>query len=101
VRQRQRMRSGETEDAVAGAAQRRVNAKNHAVRIDGRTRVGLENRHGRTARSAAEALFHLFKLPQRNAHAWILPAAEKQQKQKCRASLPAFLIFVPAGVGLL
>jgi hypothetical protein len=37
--------------------------------------------------SAAEAFLHLFKLPPRDAHERILPAAERLQKQKRRARL--------------
>jgi hypothetical protein len=34
--------------------------------------------------SAAEAFLHLFKLPPRDAHERILPAAERLQKKKRR-----------------
>jgi hypothetical protein len=37
--------------------------------------------------SAAEAFLHLFKLPPRDAHERILPAAERLQKQKRRPRL--------------
>jgi hypothetical protein len=46
-----------------------------------------ENRRDRARRSAAEAFLHLFKLPPRDAHERILPAAERLQKQKRRAQL--------------
>jgi hypothetical protein len=44
-----------------------------------------ENRRNRARGSAAEAFLYLFKLPPRDAHGRILPAAERLQKQKRRA----------------
>jgi hypothetical protein len=41
-------------------------------------------------------LLHLFKLPTRDAHTPILPAAARLQQQKRRASPLSILIFVLA-----
>ena len=84
VRQRERMRFGQANHAVAGAAQRRVHAENDAMGAGRGAQRRCENRRDRTRGSAAEALLHLFKLPPRDAHARILPAAEGLQKQKRR-----------------
>jgi hypothetical protein len=46
-----------------------------------------KSRRDRARGSAAEAFLHLFKLPPRDAHERILPAAEGLQKEKRRAQL--------------
>jgi hypothetical protein len=43
-----------------------------------------KDRRDRARGSAAEAFLHLFELPARDAHEWILPAAERLQKEKRR-----------------
>ena len=74
----QRMWFGEANYAVAGAAERRVNPQDHVMRGEGRPQGGCQYRRYRRAhRRAAKALLHLFKLPTGDAHAPILPAAEK------------------------
>lgn len=49
----------------------------------------MNDRRGRKnfARRRADAFLHLLELPQRDAHARILPAAEKLQKQKRRVKI--------------
>ena len=89
VRQRPRMRFGQADHAVTGAAQRRIHAKNHAMGIGRSAQRCFKKGRGRARGNAAEALPHLFKLPRRDAHARILPVAECLQKQKRRASLPS------------
>jgi hypothetical protein len=80
MRQRSRMRIGRLNDAKTSAPQRRVNAQNNPLR----NAFDLDrnkNRHN-LARFAAHALFHFFKLAKRDAHAHILPVADKLQKEK-------------------
>ena len=98
MRQRDRMRFGEPDDAVAGAAQRRVHAENDAVGIGGGPENRFKDRQGCASRNAADALLHLFKLPTRDAHAPMLPATAGLQKQKRRTSLLAVLVFALARI---
>ena len=87
VRQGFRKRLGQFDDAEAGAAQRRVHAENDAMRIGSGAQCRRKNRRDRAGGSAAEAFLHLFKLPPRDAHQRILPAAAGLQKKKRRALL--------------
>ena len=61
------MRFGEANDAVAGAAQRRVNAENDLVQARGRAQGRFQNGRGH-ARRAAETRFDLLELLRRDAH---------------------------------
>ena len=70
------------DDAVAGAPQGRIHAKNHTVGRGRRPQAGCQKRRRGTRGRAAEALLHLFELLPGNAHARILPAVEKMRKQK-------------------
>lgn len=77
------------DDAVAGAAQRRINAQDD-LRREARD-AGRGARDINAQRFAAEALLHLFELLPGNAHAKRLPAAARRQKQKRRqVALAAF-----------
>jgi hypothetical protein len=78
------MRFGKANDAVAGPAQRGIEAENHAMGIGRGAQRCFKNRRGHARGNTAEALPHLFKLPTRNTHARILPAVERLQKQKRR-----------------
>jgi len=71
------------DDAVAGAAQRRINAKNDLGDGAGREARGIGQGH-RARFFAAEALLQLLELLPGNAHAKRLPAAARRQKQKRR-----------------
>ena len=88
MRQCQRMGFGKANDAVAGPAQRRIEAENHAMGIGGSAQRYFKNRCRPARRNAAEALPHLFELPRRDAHVRNLPAVEGLQKQKPRNALP-------------
>ena len=92
---RDRMRFGEPDDAIAGAAQRRVHAKNHAVRTS-RRREGIhENRRCHPCRRTGKALLHLFILPLRDAHRHMVPVQKKNGKQKAAPECPSGLTINP------
>src|SRR5438105_4437124 len=67
VRQGVRKRFGPSNHAIAGAAQRRIEAENNLVRISVVYGRAFEDSGGQAAR-AAEAVLHLLKLLRRNAH---------------------------------
>jgi len=89
MRQHQRVRFGQANDAEAGPAQRGIETQNYAMGIGRCAQCCFKNGRGHARGNAAEALPHLFKLPTRDAHMRILPAAERLQKQKRRDDLSA------------
>src|SRR5882757_6992119 len=86
MRQRDRSRPAGADDAITGAAQRRVNAQNRLR--DGR-RVAGDGGNNSARRFAGDAFLHLFKLAQRDSHAEILPAQRRLKKQKRRDAFTA------------
>ena len=82
--QRERVRSGQANNAVAGPPKCWVKAENHAMGIGLSAQHCLKEGRGHTRMNAPEALPHLFELPRRDAHARILPAVARLQKQKRR-----------------
>ncbi len=87
VRERDGLGAVEPDHAIAGAAQGRVNPKDHAVGIGRRVQRRFRFRRDGARRFAADALLHLFKLLSRDAHKRILPVAEKLRKEKRRAEI--------------
>ena len=78
------MRFARDNDAIARAAQRRVNPENHANRLGARGRRRRDGTVGAPRSRAAQAILHLFKLPQGDAHEEMLPATADLQKEKRR-----------------
>src|SRR5262249_37559170 len=79
-RQGLRVRLSQSDNSVAGCAQRGINAENDAMPLSRCAKLALQDRRSATLR-AVEAVLHLLKLLRCNAHGRSLPKQARLQRR--------------------